>query len=296
VREPDLSRCAIILSRADEGGNVGSVCRAMKTMGFGRLVLAGCPDYDEFVVRMMSVHAFDVYEQALRVPDLETALGATSLSAGFTRRRGERRKSFSLSVDEFAAMVVDRLGLAAAYFADPSPVPGRDESKPAQKETGDAAAPQNGGTIALVFGNERTGLTGEELALCSLAVHIPTSDEFSSLNLSQAVQIAAWEIRRAFLIAESGTRVALTAEHDASAGFRRAGGGFEAASRDEVGAAIGRVARRLEALGFFKLNDGIKLREFLRDLSERAALSPAELRYFESFLQKTASLAAKLED
>jgi tRNA/rRNA methyltransferase len=88
VAEPDLSRYAVVLCRAEEAGNVGSTCRAMKTMGLSRLVLAGCPAYDEERVRTMAVHAYDVYEAALRFPDLGAALGAFSVSAGFTRRRG----------------------------------------------------------------------------------------------------------------------------------------------------------------------------------------------------------------
>ena len=144
------SRFAVILCRAEEGGNVGSACRAMKTMGVSRLVLAGCPDYDEGRVRMMAVHAFDVYESAERFPDLASALAGFSLSGGFTRRRGEKRKAFSHSVEGFAAFALGR----------------------------------QGGDAALVFGNERTGLTELELGLCSLAVHIPSSEEFPSLNLS----------------------------------------------------------------------------------------------------------------
>ncbi|GIT33179.1 MAG: hypothetical protein Ct9H300mP3_07100 [Gammaproteobacteria bacterium] len=48
---------------------------------------------------------------------------------------------------------------------------------------------------AVVFGREDRGLTNEELGLCNLHVHIPSSDEYPSLNLSQAIQIIAYEIR-----------------------------------------------------------------------------------------------------
>ena len=49
--------------------------------------------------------------------------------------------------------------------------------------------------IAVIFGREDRGLTNEELGLCNLHVHIPSSDEYPSLNLSQAIQIIAYEIR-----------------------------------------------------------------------------------------------------
>ena len=51
------------------------------------------------------------------------------------------------------------------------------------------------GKTAVIFGREDRGLTNEELGLCNLHVHIPSSDEYPSLNLSQAIQIIAYEIR-----------------------------------------------------------------------------------------------------
>ena len=195
-----LSGFAVLLSGAEESGNVGSVCRAMKTMGLSRLVLAGCPDFQEDRVRMMSVHAFDVYESAVRFPDLGSALRGFSLSAGFTRRRGERRKAFSLSVRAFAQLAMQR--------------------------------PK--GDVALVFGNERTGLTEVELGLCSLAAHIPSSDAFPSLNLAQAVQIACYELRMLAL-----------GERDGSA---------EPVARAGIEEAVSRIAGHLREIGFFKIN------------------------------------------
>jgi len=243
--EPDLSRFVVVLSGAEEAGNVGAACRAMKTMGLGRLVLAGSAVYDRERVATMAVHAFDLYEGALRFPDLASALSTATFSAGFTRRRGERRKSFSVPVDEFAALALGR-------------------------------PPE--GEIALVFGNERSGLSREELDLCCLAVHIPSSEEFASLNLAQAVQVAAWELRRQAYLASGPGRLP---------------GGFVPAPRAAVDGVVARASLRLAELGFFRLNQGSELREFLRDLAERAALSTAELRYFEAFVQKMAGLAAK---
>ena len=55
------------------------------------------------------------------------------------------------------------------------------------------------GKVAIVFGREDRGLTNEELGLCNFHVHIPSDPEYSSLNLSQAVQILAYEIRLSYL-------------------------------------------------------------------------------------------------
>ena len=69
------------------------------------------------------------------------------------------------------------------------------------------------GPVALVFGNERTGLTNEELQRCHAAVHIPADPAFSSLNLAAAVQVLAYELRLAAL-AGSGLPAAPAGEPD----------------------------------------------------------------------------------
>ena len=51
-----------------------------------------------------------------------------------------------------------------------------------------------GEEIAIVFGSEHSGLTNEELNLCHVHLHIPTVATFSSLNLSQAVQVVCYEV------------------------------------------------------------------------------------------------------
>ena len=57
------------------------------------------------------------------------------------------------------------------------------------------------GPVAFVFGNETAGLTNEEMFACQYLVHIPASPDFSSLNLAQAVQVVAYELRMAVDVA-----------------------------------------------------------------------------------------------
>ena len=52
--------------------------------------------------------------------------------------------------------------------------------------------------IAIVFGCERSGLTIEQVEKCNRLITIPGNPEYFSLNLSQAVQIMAYEIYRQF--------------------------------------------------------------------------------------------------
>ncbi len=54
-----------------------------------------------------------------------------------------------------------------------------------------------GETCAVVFGNERNGLSSDDVARCDAILSVPVNPAFASLNLSQAVLIAAYEWSRA---------------------------------------------------------------------------------------------------
>jgi tRNA/rRNA methyltransferase len=233
----------IVLCRAEEAGNVGSACRAMKTMGFNRLVLADCPNYQDKPVQTFSVHAYDVYESAIRYPSLEQALAGCSLAAGFTRRSGKTRTPTQLDVRQFSRMAAER-----------------------------------GGRTALVFGNERDGLSGEELALCDIAVRIPTSDAFPSLNLAQAVQIACWELSECLL---APAQIAKAQESPNPA--------MESKERIEKTACT--IADDLASVGFFKITGRPETERFLRSLLARAGADAKDLEYFCYLFRKTIALS-----
>lgn len=59
--------------------------------------------------------------------------------------------------------------------------------------------------VALVFGREHSGLSNAELETCNLVTTIPTSGQFSSLNVAAAVQVLCYELRLAWLDAEGST-------------------------------------------------------------------------------------------
>lgn len=154
----------IILSRVSEGGNAGAVCRAMKNMGLSELRLAGPQPLVLEKVFTMAVNAWDVWENARIYNNLADATADCSIVVGTTRRRGQNRKSISMTPRELALWLSERPGPAA-----------------------------------VVFGNERTGLEDAELQLCNFASHIPVSEAHPSLNLSHAVLLYAYEL---FLVME----------------------------------------------------------------------------------------------
>ena len=234
-----LSDIAIILCRVEESGNVGAVCRAMKNMGLKELRLAGqIKTLDENVIKTRAIHAADIWEGAGHYADLAEAIADCSLVIGTTRRMGKHRKAFPLTPRE-----------AASYLS------------------------QYPGKAALVFGNEKSGLNRQELTLCNLASFIPANEEFSSLNLSHALQVYAYELRQSF---NPGT-----------------GGRWEPLPRHEVDAVVKTISDSLASLGFYKQRGREEQREFFRDIICRAALTIREGRYLEGIFKKAAKLGTK---
>lgn len=159
-RDGYLKRVRIVLVDTQDGANIGSGCRAAKTMGIERLAIVGGREYDEDRVRTLALHASDVWENAERFQTLEEALKDSIFTVGATRRRGKFRKMSAYSPEQLS----DKL-----------------------KELPD-------GDISIVFGRESDGLRDDEVALCSSIVTIDTSERFPSLNLSQAVQIICYAL------------------------------------------------------------------------------------------------------
>lgn len=257
--QPDF---VVVLCRAREPGNVGAACRAMAAMGLSDLVLADCPDYPPESVKTFALAAYPLYENARRFDTLRAALADCVLAAGFTRRTGRLRVREPRDVTEFARGAVRRSG-----------------------------------RIALVFGNEANGLSAPELALCDLAVRIPTSDIFPSLNLAQAVQIAVWELARAR--AETGRDLPGPGDPDdpVAGGPGEVGSDGaadeEAATRTEILGAVEAAADDLVRAGFFKIAGRPDFVRFLRSLLARAGASGRELEYLRRVLGKAAALSGR---
>lgn len=160
------SRIRFVLARTSHPGNIGSAARAMRTMGFGRLVLVAPQRFPDPEAEALAAGAPGVLEQAALPATLDEGLAGCTLVLGLSaRRRG-------ITLPELAPCE----GAAQAW-----------------------QAAVRGEQVALVFGNERNGLENDELARCHAMVRIPSVEDFSSLNLAQAVQVMAYELRMAEL-------------------------------------------------------------------------------------------------
>lgn len=156
-----MKNISIVLHKPKHAGNVGAVARGAKNMGISNIMVVGTQDFDPEEMRQRSTHlAVDVLEKIQYVENAAEALGGFNYIVGTTARLGKAR----------GPMITPRA--AAAGITDIS-----------QKNK-----------VALFFGPEDTGLANEELRLCNAVVSIPTSREFTSLNLSHAVMILCYEI------------------------------------------------------------------------------------------------------
>jgi len=156
----NLNNIQIVLVEPQSSENIGSVCRAMKTMGISKLSIVGKTIYDSGKIKNLSVHSFEVYENSKRFDNLKKALENSVLSAGTTRRTGKKRKYISVYPQELSKKI----------------------------------SSIESGEISIVFGRESSGLTVEELQECNIAVTIPSSPDSPSLNLAQAVQVMTYSI------------------------------------------------------------------------------------------------------
>lgn len=167
---PIYGRLRVVLTEPSHPGNIGAAARALKTMGFTRLRLVAPRRYPHPEAEALASGAGDVLDGAQCHATLQEAVRGCALVIGTTAR--ERH---------LAAPVLDPREAARRVLALP----------------GEAEA-------ALVFGQERTGLTNEQLDLCHYLVRIPANPEYSSLNLAAAVQVLLYEMRMSALLAGDG--------------------------------------------------------------------------------------------
>src|SRR5262249_60610884 len=74
--------------------------------------------------------------------------------------------------------------------------PSRLRHAPMDPEAFAAEAARRPGRVALVFGDERTGLSRDELARCHALTRIPADAGQPSLNLAQAICVYAYALAR----------------------------------------------------------------------------------------------------
>ena len=244
-------RLRFVLVRTSHSGNIGSAARAIRTMGFGRMTLVAPHRFPDPEATALAAGADDVLANAAIHEDLVSGLAGTTFALGLSaRRRGVNLPELD-----------PREGAAQAI-----------------------AAARRGEQVALVFGNERTGLENDELSRCHAMVRIPSVDDFSSLNLSQAVQVVAYEIRMA-LVAEEAKVPEVALDPDEVP-----------ADAEQVERFFTHLAETLDDIEFHKGRSPTTIMLKLRKLFLRARPELRELRILHGILadaQRMADMAKK---
>ena len=239
-----LGRARVVLKDTTHPGNIGAAARALKTMGLTRLCLASPQTLLDSQARALSAGAADILGGMEVHDDLDGALTGASCVFAFTARRRAEGEG-PMSVRE-AGVEAARRVLA-------------------------------GEEIAFLFGGERSGLSNEDVLRCRFAAEIPANPEYSSLNLSHAVQLAGYELRRALLdladggelggLGEDAERIRIPAGHEHVAGLMR------------------HARRVLALLGLPKHRDGPPVLPRLRRLIQRAEPNESEVNLLRGILR-----------
>jgi tRNA/rRNA methyltransferase len=166
-----------VLDRPQSADNLGAAARVLVNFGLERLAVVRPPSWagpprsggpgtaeDDVLrrARTLARKAAPVLARAELHADLAGALGGATWVCGTSSRTIEGRPR--LTPRALAAEVLVR-----------------------------AAA----GPVAIVFGQERRGLSDAELELCHAICTIPTAPAYDSMNLAQSVAVIAYEIAQA---------------------------------------------------------------------------------------------------
>lgn len=255
----NLNNIIIVLDHPDESRNIGAACRAMANNDINELRIVGNKaDYNIEHIHILAIHAGQIFDKATFYNSITEATKDCAICAGTTRRRGKKRGKLLLP-EEFAEIADNITGVVST----PSTGSGTENNG-------------TGAKVAVIFGNERTGLTDEQLNECNLGVTIPSSDNFGSLNLSHAVQIMGYHLFRHALMQKKGNY------H-----------GYTPLTLERVDRTVKIITDNMQKIGFFKMPGRKDMENFWRSILSRASLSEGEAKYLEKTFRKISGLAAK---
>ena len=224
-----LDQVVVVLHKPQDPINIAAAVRAMKNMGISQLRLVQPCPYDPWRIEGV----------AHGTRDLVTAI-----------------KHFD-SLGEAVADCVKVAAFAGKRRAAKWPVMTPRELAPTLL---DAAAD---GPVAIVFGQEDHGLSGESLDAAQIVVHIPTT-EHSSLNLAQAVLVALYELH---IAAGDATRTLAPPKKAAGP-----------ATHEDWERFFVTASEALNALDFFKTRSEENVLRSVRSLAARAQPDARELK------------------
>ncbi|MDZ7738547.1 MAG: tRNA/rRNA methyltransferase [Bacteroidales bacterium] len=141
--------------------NIGASARAIKTMGFRRLVLVRPCEYSSGPARWLAHGAADILDNAEVYDSLKEATAEMDIIISTTARYRSTKGEYT-DIRDLGSLL--------------------------QKKYTDNT------NIALVFGSEESGLSNDDMSLCDITSTISMVAPYPSLNLSQAVMIFAYTL------------------------------------------------------------------------------------------------------
>ncbi len=312
VEQQLADKVTIVLARTTHPGNIGAVARAMKNMGLFRIKLVKPSPANEqdaagnqIQVPANQAHeairrasgAHDLLEACEIYETLEAALADEHVVIGASART--RKMPWRLINPRQTADIV----LSSVV--------------PIKNDATVSMEPQN---VALLFGNEASGLSNEELQRCHYHVNIPAVESFASLNLAMAVQLVCYEVRMSLLSYLAGTNCSNPSSLDnakigptnesssenassqAEAVSASVGGQLSApqAQKDEIALEVSALASGKEfeglmqhledvlvEIGFLDPNNPRQLMPKLRRLYARSGLEKVEVNILRGILKAT---------
>lgn len=231
-------RFAVILVRPENPENIGLVARNMKNTGFEMLRLVQVAGIDP-KARRTAVHSRDILEKACLFTDLKAAVEDIQIVFAATSKR---RKNFpSISLKE----------AVAEMFRFPAST-----------------------RIGLLFGNERTGLTSEEMQVSNFRFMIPQSGRQPSYNLASAVLLTLFHM-------------AAFEDFKDKRNKKRAAVMDKPLSRKEQEECIRLVLDKLERKRFIHETNRQHMTEMVYDLFGRLALNAKDRKLILALFSKT---------
>ena len=151
----------IVLVDTIHPGNIGSVARAMKTMGLSRLSLVNPRVFPSDDAIALSGNATDVLKNAKIYKNIREAIKDST----FVYATSSRDRSIQWPIKDAASAAKDI-----------------------------HAEVNNNKEISIIFGKEDRGLTNDELENANRLIEIPANPIYPVLNLAMSVQIISYEI------------------------------------------------------------------------------------------------------
>lgn len=246
----------IVLVATTHPGNIGSAARAMKTMGLSQLYLVSPKKFPHVQATELSAGADDILSLAKVTDSLVEALHGCHLVIG-TSARSRGLDIPCLNPHSCAQLVSE-------------------------------SSRNRGSQVAIVFGREHAGLTNDELLQCHYHVTIPTIQSFSSLNIAQAVQIIAYELRTCSISLESSSDMSLTSP-DVENSMKNK----QLATHDQVENFYIHLQELLVSIDFLKISNPRRMFQRLRRLFNRLQLEHIEVQILRGILSNIQRALAK---